>query len=569
MAGLVAAPRDAEKKRKSFYVMRNKQVAGSPQADGTGTQFIYLNDGRLVSSARLVGGIADEEMLGLLTTVEGFRRMVYAVGVTVEAEDPFTEVEFAFQMYGKTDVYGSGTTLRLSFQADGMEHMIRLAEENWSADDDIPGQIRFHFPEGGMQARVAVRFLLQDGFDAPEPEEESPIDFSCPEYRNMLENSLLQTGNNARIRRAIDRARAGEAVTVAFIGGSITQGAGAIPINTECYAWKTFERFCALCGKGTAENIHYVKAGVGGTSSELGMVRYDRDVCAEGAVVPDLVVVEYAVNDEGDETKGHCYDSLVRKILLSAQKPGVILLFSVFADDSNLQERLSPVGRAYQLPMVSIKNCVTAQFYKKSGEGRVLSKNQFFYDSFHPSNSGHTIMADALGYLLKQIDAQEPDADMDISETEAPYSAEFTEVRLLDRKEDAAAVRIDCGDFCETDTELQAVERDRDLAATPEFPNNWKHVSGSRPFVMDIVCTALLIVEKDSASPLAGCIEAYVDGEKVREINPREVGWTHCNALILFRGEERRAHHVEIRMKPGDEEKQFTILGFGYVDAEN
>lgn len=569
MAGLVAAPRDAEKKRKSFYVMRNKQVAGSPQTDGTGTQFIYLNDGRLVSSARLVGGIADEEMLRLLTTVEGFRKLVYAVGVTVEAEDPFTEVEFAFQMYGKTDVYGSGTTLRRSFQADGMENMIRLAEEDWSADDDIPGQIRFHFPRANIQARVAVRFLLQDGFDAPEPEEESPIDFGCPEYQSMLENSLLQTGSNARIKRAIARARAGEEVTVAFIGGSITQGAGAIPINTECYAWKTFERFCTLCGKGTEENIRYVKAGVGGTSSELGMVRYDRDVCAEGAVVPDLVIVEYAVNDEGDETKGHCYDSLVRKILLSGQKPGVILLFSVFADDSNLQERLSPVGRAYRLPMVSIKSCVTEQFYKKSGEGRVLSKNQFFYDSFHPGNSGHTIMADALGYLLKRIDAQEADEDIDISGSQAPYSAEFTDVRLLDRKDDAAAVRIDCGDFCETDTELQAVERNRDLGTTPEFPNNWKHVSGSRPFVMDIVCTALLIVEKDSASPLAGCIEAYVDGEMVRVINPREVGWTHCNALLLFRGAERRAHHVEIRMKPGDEEKQFTILGFGYVGAGN
>ena len=111
MAGPIA-PRDAEKKRKSFYIMRNKQVAGSGQPDGTGTQFIYLNDGRMLSSARLVGGIADEEMLKLMTTVEGLRRLVYAVGVTVEMDEPLTEVGFAFQMYGKTDVYGSGTTIR-------------------------------------------------------------------------------------------------------------------------------------------------------------------------------------------------------------------------------------------------------------------------------------------------------------------------------------------------------------------------------------------------------------------------------------------------------------------------
>ena len=150
---------------------------------------------------------------------------------------------------------------------------------------------------------------------------------------------------------------------IAFIGGSITQGAGAIPIHTECYAYKTFQGFCRLAGKGTEENVHYIKAGVGGTPSELGMLRYERDVLRGGSVEPDIVVVEFAVNDEGDETKGECYDSLVRKILSAGNSPAVILLFAVFSDDWNLQERLEPVGMAYDLPMVSIKDAVTEQFY--------------------------------------------------------------------------------------------------------------------------------------------------------------------------------------------------------------
>lgn len=560
------APKDAEKKRKSFYVMRNKDVAGSVQTDGTGTQFIYLNDGRLVSFAKIVGNIADEEMLNLLTTTEGFRRLVHSMGVTVEMDEADTEVCFAFQMYGKRDTYGSGTTIRRIVRADGMEQAIRLDEVEWSDDDDLPGQIRFEFPKADMRAKVAVRFYLRDGFDAPEPEEEGTVDFDCPEYGEMLKKSLMKQGNNLRIKRAIEKARRGEEVTVAFIGGSITQGAGAIPINTECYAWKTFQRFCRLCGRGTEENVRYVKAGVGGTSSELGMVRYERDVCRDGEIKPDLVIVEYAVNDEGDETKGHCYDGLVRKILLSEQKPGVILLFAVFAYDWNLQERLAPVGEAYDLPMVSVKDCVVEQFYKKADQGRVITKNQFFYDIFHPSNYGHTIMADAIEHLLKAVDAAAPDVDEpDVSSVAAPFSAEFTDVRLLDRTHAEAAGKIECGDFAGTDLELQAVERDRDLFTTPEFPNNWMHTKGSRPFVMDIVCSALLIVGKDSGSPEAGCIDAYVDGEKVRTIDPKEVGWTHCNALILFRGGEKKQHHVEIRMKAGDEDKPFTILGFGYV----
>lgn len=566
MAG-PTAPKDPEKKRKSFYIMRNKEVAGSPQQDGRGVQTIYLDNSRMVSFARITGGITDEEILGLLPTAEGFRKLVYSIGVTVETEDPAETTEFVMQMYGKRDPYRSGTVFQVPVKADGMEKVIKLSEIDWSDDDNVPGQMRFGFEKAGTLAKVSVRLYLQDGFDVPEPEEECEADLESPEYRKMLEKSLVQTGNTLRLKRVIERAKRGEDVTVAFIGGSITQGAGAIPINTHCYAYKAFQGFCRLAGKETDENIHYVKAGVGGTSSELGMVRYQRDVCNEGEVKPDLVVVEFAVNDEGDETKGESYDSLVNKIWLSEQQPAVVLLFSVFSDDYNLQERLGKVGEAYKLPMVSVKDCVVEQFYKKTGQGRVFSKAQFFYDVYHPSNLGHTVMADCLVQLFRTVDGLPgDDTEPDLTQIAAPYGREFAGIKLLDRANVPQGVRIDCGDFTEKDVELQAVERNLDLELTQQFPDNWMHKSGSRPFVIDIVSSALLIVEKDSADPATGIAEIRVDGELVRSINPREVGWNHCNALICFRGKEKKEHHVEISMQPGDEEKQFTILGFGYVE---
>lgn len=561
------APKDPEKKRKSFYIMRNKQVAGSPQADGSGTQVIFLNDERLVSFARIAGGISDQGILELLRTAEGFRKLVYALGVSVETEEPDEMVSFVLQMYGKTDPYVTGTQYKSALQADGMERMVRMDHVEWSEDDDTPGQIRFEFARANTLAKVSVRLYLQEGFDAPEPVEEETVDFSLPAYGKMLEKSLLSPGHYGRLKNVLQKARAGEDTTVAFIGGSITQGAGAIPIHEQCYAWKTFRGFCELCGRGTEENIRYVKAGVGGTSSELGMVRYDRDVCGGGKVNPDLVVVEFAVNDEGDETGGECFECLVRKILDSPGEPAVILLFSVFSNDENLQERLSKVGKAYGLPMVSLKDCVVEQFYCKPETGRVVSKNQYFYDVYHPSNTGHTVMADCLMHLIRKADAAEECGSAASPGSIPPvYGTEFTEVRFFDRKSADGVAEIDCGDFSGTDTDLQAVERDRNLFRTPEFPDNWMHVAGGKPFLMELQCSALLIVEKDSASPRAGRAEIFADGEKVRVIDPREVGWVHCNALILFRGKERKKHQVEIRMAEGDEEKQFTILGFGYVD---
>lgn len=565
------APKDPTKKRKSFYIMRGKSVAGSPQANGRGIQFLYMNDGRMLSSARLVGGIVDEEMLKLMETTAGFRRLVHSIGVTVEAQDRELVTDFCLQMYGHRDVYGSGTTLRLPVQANGMEHILELEQCEWSEDDNLPGQIRFEFPEAGMLATVAVRFYLHDGFDVPEVEEEEPVDFASVDYRRMLEKSLVQTGNNARLKKAIDKARRGEDVTIAFIGGSITQGAGAIPINTECYAYKTFKGFCELTGRGLDENIHYVKAGVGGTPSELGMIRYERDVLRGGSVAPDVVVVEFAVNDEGDETKGECYDSLVRKILSAENHPAVILLFAVFANDFNLQERLSPVGRAYDLPMVSTRDSVVEQFYQKPGSGRVVSKNQFFYDSFHPTNVGHTVMADGILHLLRVVDSQEADADVQkLGEVAPPIGGAFERVRLLDRRHVAAQAEVVCGSFDHVDEELQAVEMDLDLNGTPEFADNWMHrgaekAEGCQPFAMDITCESLLLVYKDSASNQVGCAEVWVDGEKALYADPHINGWTHCNAQICFKGRERKRYHVEVRMAPGMEDKDFTILGFGVV----
>lgn len=564
------APKDPTKKRKGFYIMRNKSVAGSPQPDGRGVQFLYMNDGRMISSARLVGNITDESMLDMLKTTEDFRKLVHSIGVTVEMEEKETVVDFVLQMYGRRDVYGSGTNLRLPVKADGMEQILNLEECWWSDDDKEPGQIRFEFPNAESLATVAVRFYLQDGFDAPEVEEENAVDFSSPYYKGMIEKSLMQLGNNYRLKKAFEKAERGEDVTIAFIGGSITQGAGAIPINTQCYAYKTFEGLCMMLGKTTEENIHFIKAGVGGTPSEFGMLRYERDVCREGSVEPDIVVVEFAVNDEGDETKGECYDSLVRKIYNSPNQPAVVLLFAVFANDWNLQSRLSPVGEAYQLPMVSTLDSVVEQFYLKPGEGKVVSKNQFFYDSYHPSNIGHTVMADGLLYLFERVMAQETAKEFDISEIEPPIGGEFEKVQLLDRKAGYEGAVISCGDFCETDTELQCVEQDLNLTTTPEMPYNWKYAGTKgegkgQPFTMDITCSALLMIIKDSASNSVGRAEVFVDGEKVLFADPHINGWTHCNPLICFRGRECRSYHVEVRMAAGDEGKDFTILGFGYV----
>ncbi|MCQ2495930.1 MAG: SGNH/GDSL hydrolase family protein [Lachnospiraceae bacterium] len=567
------APKDPVKKRDFFYIMYDKQVfaAETPNKDGRGICYLYQSDGRMINSAKIIGNVQDEELLGLMRTTEGFRKLVYGIAVSMISNE-HENANFVFQMYGKTDPYVSGTSIEQTITPDGVEYLIPLTEVNWSDDDKEPGQIRFEFDKPGISSTVYVKFYLNDGYKAPAFEPAKPVDLESDEYKAMIGQSLVAAGNSQRLKALIAKAQSGEEVTLAYIGGSITQGAGATPLNKECYAYKMFSDFNEKYAKN--HNAKFIKAGVGGTPSEFGIVRFENDVLNNPAAdaEPDLVVIEFAVNDAGDETNGECYEGLVRRCLQLSSKPAVILLFSVFADDYNLQDRLIPIGEHYNLPMVSLKNAVTKQFYQTYDEGRIVSKSQYFYDTYHPTNLGHTIMSDCLMNCVANAASASDASEFVLNK---PYfTDEFDCIHSFDRADytrlinadgDYAIYSIDEGDFTGKDEQLQYAEKNADAFGTPQFPNNWKHISGSKALVIEAKFKLLMVVTLDNASPSVGEADVYVDGKFVKTINPHEVGWTHCNAQIISRNNETANHKVEFRMHEGDEDKAFTILGFGII----
>jgi len=76
-----AAPKDPEKRRGFFYIIKNKDIFGTKMEDGKGIQYLYQDDGRLANSAKITGGITSETELSLLSSVEGFRKLVHSIGI--------------------------------------------------------------------------------------------------------------------------------------------------------------------------------------------------------------------------------------------------------------------------------------------------------------------------------------------------------------------------------------------------------------------------------------------------------------------------------------------------------
>lgn len=558
-----AAPKDPVEKRPCLYVVLDKTISGSKDPEGVIRDYVFL-EGRLIDQVRFTSGDIDEEILQMLPRMETFRKLVHSVGVSIKAEDPEDrekEVEFQFQCYGKTDKYTTGTVMEMTLPCTGEEMVLPVDAYPVNEDDDCFGSFNFIFPEENKNMSLTVKFYVNDGYDVPEIEVDPPVQFDSEAYRKMIAGSLVSTGNNYRLKKVIEKCKRGEDVTIAYIGGSITQGAGGKPINTMCYAYRSYAAFCEMFSPCGGDNVHYVKAGVGGTPSELGMVRYDRDVTKDGEIEPDLVVIEFAVNDEGDETEGVSFESLVMKILQAKQAPAVLLNFAVFMSDWNLQGRLQPIGERYELPMVSVKDAVVPQFETSD----VITKRQFFYDIYHPTNDGHRIMADCIAYLFETVDKEETAAE-DISLDKEPvYGIQFKDIVRFDRKDADEYAEISQTGYDAYDTDIQYVERDMDLNASPEFSDNWMNdgsISGAE-FKMNLTCKNLVAVIKDSGSSEFGTADIYVDGKVVKSINPLDNGWAHCNPQILIDERESGEHEVIFRMKQGDEGKKFTILGFG------
>lgn len=554
------------KKRSGFYIMRRSGVQAFSRLEEKPAQEIYLNKD-LIDKIRLTGEVNNEKILELLKDCAGVNKLVHSIGVSIEADQCITKsVDFVFECCGKDNKHPGKIIVKKPCFINGTENIIKLEDYQWP-EDDSQTKICFEFESPGETAVVSIKFYLKDGYEVSEIIDETAVDFGSNDYKEMITKSLLYSGNNIRLKNAIEKAERGEDVTIAYIGGSITQGVGAVPVHTECYAYKSYLLLKKMFGRDNDSNIHFVKAGVSGTPSELGMIRYEREVLKYGRVKPDIVIVEFAVNDESDETKGNCYESLVRRILSGENRPAVILLFSVFINDWNLQDRLSPVGRLYNLPMVSIKDAVVPQFRLTKEQGNIISKRQYFYDIYHPTNDGHTVMADCLGYLFTETARAIKDKE-DITIDEMPIIGNsFENIRLLDRRDNVYAAKIEEGSFCKTDKDLQMVERDFNSFSSPEFPYNWMHSlsDGNESFKMTIESKSLFLVFKDSGQFDFGKADIFVDDKYITTADPRINNWTHCHTVILYNEEVCRTHQIEIRMNEDSIGKHFTILGFAYT----
>lgn len=364
-----------------------------------------------------------------------------------------------------------------------------------------------------------------------------PFDLEGGVTDKMYNRALLNEGNTSRLAAAMEKAKKGECITVATIGGSITQGTAASNQNS-CYASRFFswwqEKFPEC-------EVNTVNAGIGGTDSYLGVHRADEQLLSYD---PDVVVIEFSVNDTDKTMNKYSYDSLVRKVLSAENEPAVILLFTTQEDGTSLQDVHREIGAAYDLPMISYREAV----YPEVAAGTINWKD-ISPDNIHPNDIGHGIIGQLLSRYLDGV------YDSDTASLAAEVTAFDTEGYTNDYYRNARLVNAS-----QTEYTADGFEVGQNKVYS-QFHENWISEGGGT-LSFDVECQNIGILYLKTTDGKSGTYEVYVDGERKGKLEGDfSGGWGNYafpKQVLLAKDTEK--HTVEIKPAEGSESKGITIL---------
>lgn len=196
-----------------------------------------------------------------------------------------------------------------------------------------------------------------------------------------IERSELNEGNLSRLEAVFDKATKGGAVSIAALGGSITEGTGSYELSNRWSA-HVADWFETTFPNAT---ILRTNAGIGATGSRLGCHRIARDIQPAN---PDLVLVDFSVNDHAGENGGESMEGCVRQLLRLASNPAVLLVSMLRQDGLNVQDEHLAVSRYYALSHLSVRDAIWPRI-----SGGEIAWSDYSGDTVHPNRDGHPYIA--------------------------------------------------------------------------------------------------------------------------------------------------------------------------------
>lgn len=407
--------------------------------------------------------------------------------------------------------------------------------------------------EGNADSSTEGNAAAEDSIKVPAANIDIELDGSVTDSE-MVKRSLVSIGNTARLQRVFDKINNGEKITVSYLGGSITQGMNATKSEL-CYAGVSSAWLDEVFAKNnSASGVNYVNAGIPGTPSTLGLLRSTKQLLFEDtesgeSLEPDIVFIEFAVNDGTDPQSKVMYESLVRKTLSREKHPAVILIFTVLENGYSAQDHMKEIGEHYDVGMISVKDAITPEIEA----GRMNFSGDYASDEAHPNNVGHALIADFIKYYFDKAAeriGEKPEEEIPELPEKWKYGFYYSGIKNIELAE------IENGSF---------ERKDIDCVTYKEGYVHEK--TGNEPMTFTGDFSKLLIAYRQYKNENYGAAEVIIDGKHKCNLEGYSAdGWGNVATELVLNDVAKNEHTVEIKMKEGDEEKEFVLLDIGVCE---
>ena len=361
-----------------------------------------------------------------------------------------------------------------------------------------------------------------------------------PMYQRAVD---FPQGDLSRLAQVIRKAQAGGEINIGFLGGSITEGRGAANVQ-DCYVSQVYKWWYEAF---PLAQINVINAGVGGTSSYLGVHRVDAELLVHK---PDLVFMEFAVNDTFTEFCMNSYENLIRKILMSESNPALVLLFATNAVGDSSQAVQAALGQYYDLPMISYGKAVTPEV-----EAGSFTWFQIAEDIVHPNNMGHSIFAGLITTYLEDLCAKLDTIEVDAARLQQYELPEPVTMQVYQNAHIENAATI---------TPLEVLGYDV-YDFNYHFGDNWYSMQDGSYISFVVEASNIGILYQRTVEGTFGQYDVYIDDQYVKTLDGNYVEFygTETEAEELFASPDGgKAYHViKIVKNPTSFNTDFVIIG--------
>lgn len=344
-----------------------------------------------------------------------------------------------------------------------------------------------------------------------------------------------------RLKNLMKRAANGESLVIGFLGGSITQGSLSSTPKT-CYAYLVYEWWKKSFPNAT---FSFVNGGIGGTTSHYGGARAWKDVLCYR---PDIVTVDFSVNDDANEFFEETYEGTLRRLLAAPSDPAVVVLNNVFYDTGkNAQDYHNRIADHYGIPHVSIKDTV----YPDVESGKIV-RADITPDNLHPNDKGHRLVADEICKLLDSIKAEVEEETIAGENIEGKSTKTEASVLLPaplteNAYEHSRLIQIQDNEAILDGFLVDPIEKKGMLDI---FKNGWTAAHTNDKISFEIECSCLAVQYRKSVQQPVPKAKAVIDGDEAHAVildgNFTE-DWGDCLYLEpLLHHAEKKVHRIEI-----------------------